>query len=82
MGLGKRRVEDAPPVFFAPRRLPAPFLGPLARPWIPWVACRTVTRKGGGGVWKDGLGWGEWRSCGRLSVRDHLDKFNAALRGT
>ena len=32
----------SPPVFFAPRRLPAPSFAPLARPWAWWEAFRRV----------------------------------------
>ena len=36
-----------PPVFLAPNRFPAPFLGPFARPAVPWEACLTDIVLGG-----------------------------------
>jgi hypothetical protein len=40
-------VLDVPPVFLAPNRFPAPFLGPFARPAVPWEACLTDIVLGG-----------------------------------
>jgi len=37
----------SPPVFLAPNRFPAPFLGPFARPAVPWEACLTDIVLGG-----------------------------------
>jgi len=36
-----------PPVFLAPNLFPAPFLGPFARPAVPWEACLTDIVLGG-----------------------------------
>jgi len=41
------RIMDVPPVFLAPNRFPAPFLGPFARPAVPWEAYLTDIVLGG-----------------------------------
>lgn len=40
------RLNDIPPDFFAPRRLPGPSLPLLTAPCWAWVACRTKVREG------------------------------------
>ncbi len=58
-----------PSAFLEPRRLPAVSLGPLARPWAWWEACRRFEGRSA---------WGEMRKLERADSRAD----NAAIDGT